>query len=149
MIAFSVECLPVAQPRQRHRVVTTKGGKTFATNFTPRDDPVNFFKSEIKRAFEDWRKIIAPDFKVLEGPISLYLAFYFPRPAYMLKNKFRQDVDLPKTTVSDLDNLEKSFCDALKSLAWRDDAQICRKVTSKDWCSSIRKPGVVVKITEI
>ena len=59
------------------------------------------------------------------------------------------DVDLPKASKGDLDNLCKSVLDVLNRQVFLDDAQVCRLIASKDWCSAARRPGVVVKIVEI
>lgn len=42
---FRVDAIPVAQPRQRHRVAKTAKGKQFVQNYTPQSDPVNTFKA--------------------------------------------------------------------------------------------------------
>lgn len=49
-ITFTVPAVPVAQPRQRMRVVQTHGGKTFAQNYTPVRDPVNAYKASCREA---------------------------------------------------------------------------------------------------
>lgn len=49
----------------------------------------------------------------------------------------------------DKDNLEKSLMDALKGLAWRDDAQVCRSLTEKVVASGNEQPRVEVRIEEL
>ena len=46
MIAFTVPALPVAQPRQRHRVASI-GGRMVAQNYTPTKSPANEFKATV------------------------------------------------------------------------------------------------------
>ncbi len=45
-IQFIVPAIPIAQPRQRHRVMRI-GGRTIAQNYTPKKDPVNQFKATV------------------------------------------------------------------------------------------------------
>lgn len=158
-ISFKVQMVPVPQPRQRHRLVEAHG-KTFTQNYTPKRDPVNDFKHEVRESFGAWRldsetscanskEFPRPTFKPLEGPLAVAMQFYFPRPAYMLKKKYPQDVPLPMASGPDIDNLEKAVFDALNKLAWRDDKQICRVSKSKSWCAAGQLPGVEITIREM
>lgn len=128
-IEFKVPAVPVAQPRQRHRVVKGKDGCVFASNFTPKRDPVNYFKATVRMAAES-----AYSGPPLEGPIGVELSFVFPRP----KGKVWKKKAMPRlehTSKPDVDNLFKSVADALSGLLWRDDAQICTTVITK-WVAS-------------
>ena len=61
----------------------------------------------------------------LEGPLSVELTFYLPRPKSLRRKK---DPELPirHTKKPDRDNLEKAVLDALtKDGWWRDDSQVC------------------------
>ena len=46
VVIFRVDANPVAQPRQRYRVVCPRGRKPYAMNYTPRDHDVQDWKSQ-------------------------------------------------------------------------------------------------------
>ena len=124
MISFVVPGLPIAQPRQRHRV-TMMAGKAIATNYTPTKSPVNEFKATVRMAFER-----AYQGQPLGGPIALQILFVFPRPQGMIwKTKPMPGEYHAKKP--DLDNLAKALKDALKGLAWIDDSQVAQLVADK------------------
>lgn len=118
MIQFTVVGAPVAQPRQNHKHVKTKAGKEFTMNYTPRRDPVQQFKADVKRVAEDH---LPP--ALLEGPLVAECRFYMPRPKKLMRVK---DPDGPiwHTAKPDYDNLVKSVKDVLKGVIWRDDSQV-------------------------
>jgi Holliday junction resolvase RusA-like endonuclease len=115
-IRFRVPCVPVAQPRQRHRVITN-GGRSFATNYTPKNDPVNAFKAACQLAASNVYRD-AP----LDCPVMVDLTFIFPRPKSVPKRLGTGR--LPHTCKPDRDNLAKSFFDALNGLLYRDDSLV-------------------------
>lgn len=123
-LAFSVPGLPVAQPRQRTRVVAA-GGRTFAQNYTPARDPVNAFKASIRLALASTYQG-AP----LQGPVALVVKLIFPRPQAMVW-KSRPMPRALKTTKPDWDNCGKAISDALNGLAWVDDAQVAMSFVQK------------------
>jgi hypothetical protein len=47
-IAFTIDTIPIAQPRQRHRQIKTHDGRNFIRNYTPTKAPVNAFKASIQ-----------------------------------------------------------------------------------------------------
>jgi Holliday junction resolvase RusA-like endonuclease len=142
MISFTVPSVPVAQPRQRHRVMSF-GGNSFVKNYTPGKHPVNAFKSAVqvaaKAAYQD-----AP----LAGPLSLRVVFVMPRP-----QKFCRKKDDPGRlwciTKPDLDNLVKALKDSLNKLTWGDDSQICRTIQTKLYAARDEQPCVEVEIEVI
>lgn len=111
--------VPVAQPRQRHRVVTANG-KTFTQNYTPKSSPVNLFKANVQ--FVAMHIILeTPGFVVLECPIRMDVVFVFSRPASAKKaNKGR----LPHDVKPDRDNVLKAVQDALEGILYRNDSQV-------------------------
>lgn len=140
-IKFTVETIPVAQPRQRHRVIQ-KGGKAFATNYTPKSDPVTMFKSSVQLALCQCHKT-AP----LDKPVVLVVDFVLPRPKAMIW-KGREMWRVPHAKRPDIDNLLKSLKDALTGLAWRDDSQVW-EVEARKWIAGgDEKPHVRVEIYE-
>jgi len=138
---FTIPGIPMAQPRQRHRVAFV-GGKMIAKNYLPQDSPVNAFKAAA--ALEASKVFTAP----LEGAICLTVLFILPRP----KSKMWKSRPMPRewhTSKPDLDNLEKALKDALKGVAWRDDAQVTAVVKSKVVAAADEVPRTRVKIEVI
>lgn len=142
MIEFTIPAIPVAQPRQRHRVVEGANG-AFARNYTPAKHPVNAFKACAQHAFA-----AAYSGPPLTGALSISVLFIFPRP----KSKVWKRRPMPRephTKTPDMDNLLKSLKDSLKGLAYVDDAQIalytyCMKVIA----GGTEQPRVEVSIEE-
>ena len=123
-IVFTIPGAPVAQPRQRHRIVGG-GPSAFVHNYTPTKHPVTDFKAAAKYAFMQAHKGGVPD-----GPLALGVVFVLPRPKSLVwKRKMMPRV--PCSAKPDCDNLCKSLMDALKGLAWRDDAQVVMSVVHK------------------
>ena len=124
-ISFTVPTIPVAQPRQRHRIMQA-GGRTFAHNVTPTTHPVNAFKAAVQLAARE--AYAGPP---LDGPVSLHVEFYFPRPG-RLRWKKRDMPALLHDTKPDLENCLKSLMDALTGIAFHDDRQVA-KVSAEKW----------------
>lgn len=116
MVSFTIPGIPVAQPRQRHRIAG--GGRQFVQNYTPTRDPVNTFKACIQ--IEAARHFA----KHLEGPVDIQVMFVFPRPGKLVWKK-RPMPRVRHIGRPDLDNCIKAFKDALKGIAWKDDCQVC------------------------
>lgn len=138
-LVFTVPAVPVAQPRQRHRVVTANG-RTFAQNYCPQRDPVNAFKASVRQSASE-----AYTGAPLEGPIALVVVFVMPRPGYLVWKK-KPMPRCPHTAKPDIENLAKSFFDSLTGLVFRDDAQICRAALSKVIAAGDEQPHVWVKV---
>lgn len=138
-IEFVVPAVPVAQPRQRHRVVHA-GGRAFAQNYTPARDPVNSFKAAVQLAASQ-AYCGAP----LEGPLRMSAVFVFPRPKSM-HWKTRPMPRVWHTSRPDRDNLIKSVQDALNGILWRDDSQICAGEPVKLVAAGDEQPHVEIVI---
>lgn len=110
--------LPVAQPRQRHRVVTS-GKRAFASNYTPSRHPVNAFKASVAEAASaECAGLMSTT------PIRLMVCFAFPRPKSRCRK--RDGVGMIwHTSRPDIDNLLKAVTDAMTGIAWGDDSQVC------------------------
>lgn len=134
MIHLTVPVVPVAQPRQRHALI---GGHV--RNYTPTDSPVNAYKAAL--AIEAAKAIKTP----ISGPIEMYVWFYLPRPKSLMTKK-SVDGTIPHTTRFDLDNLCKSCMDAMKGIAWHDDAQVFYLGARKWYCEKYGQPRVVVEL---
>lgn len=141
-IQFNVPGVPVAQPRQRHRVATIKG-RVMAMNYTPTKDPVNSFKAAVQMAAAQ-----AYSGPPLSGPLFVRLVFVFPRPQAKVW-KTRPMPRLPHTGKPDRDNLMKSFQDALNGLLWVDDAQICDGPVLKHIASGDEAAHVEVEVRQL
>lgn len=141
-LQFIVPAVPVAQPRQRHRIVHGKGGKVFASNYTPKTDPVNAFKAACQMAAERAHKG-AP----LHGPLVVDFVFVMRRPRAKVW-KTKPMPRYPHTSTPDRDNLIKSVQDALNGLVWADDAQIFDGRIEKWVASGDEKPHVEIVVRE-
>lgn len=143
IITFHVPAVPVAQPRQRHRSFTVGQGsaaRTITQNYTPSRHPVQGFKAAVQLA-----AMQAYQGPPLEGPISLQAVFVLPRP-----KKFCRKKDAPGrlwcVARPDGDNLIKSVKDALKSMTWKDDSQVCRMMVTKCYAARDEQPGAEVTV---
>lgn len=141
-ITFTVPAIPVAQPRQRHRVLTA-GGRTFAQNYTPAKHPVNAFKAAVQLAAR--QAYTGPP---IEGPVSLAMTAIFPRPKRLMW-KSRTMLCEWHTTKPDADNVVKAVKDALSGLLWRDDCQVCQLIVDKWIAGGDDQPGVVIQVEKL
>lgn len=139
MIRFTVPAIPIAQPRQRHRVMTVNG-RPMAMNYTPAKHPVQDFKASVRMAFA-----AAYSGPPLEGPVKLVAVFVLPRPKRLIW-KSRPMPRVLHIAKPDLDNLEKALKDSLNGLAWRDDSQVCDVEKMKFVAAGDEQPGVTVEI---
>ena len=142
-IVIHVPAVPIAQPRQRHRVSKSKAGKAFVMNYTPSKAPVNDYKATVRLATQQ----VHSDAPLTE-PLSVSLLCVMPRPSRLMW-KTRPMPRVPHTSTPDCDNLAKSTCDALKQLLWVDDAQICRLTVEKWIASGDEQPHVVITVTDL
>jgi len=136
-IELNVHGTPKPQPRQRHAARKGKNGKVFVQNYTPKDAPVQDWKSAIRqRAIFD-----EVAFKRISGPISLSVMFFMPIPKSLQKKVSELD---PHIKVPDTDNLAKAVMDALTDCGvWEDDKQVYRSSFSKVYSSD---PGAKIII---
>jgi Holliday junction resolvase RusA-like endonuclease len=142
MIRFTIPAVPVAQPRQRHRVLTA-AGRTFAQNYTPEKSPVNAYKASCRAAARDVYQ--GPP---LVGPIALTLTFVMPRPGSMIWKK-RPMPRAHHGKRPDCENLVKSTQDALSGLVYRDDCQIAKLFAEKVIAAGDEQPCVIVELSEL
>jgi Holliday junction resolvase RusA-like endonuclease len=111
--------------------------------YTPTKHPVTAFKATVRLAFQQAYK--GPP---LTGPLRCDLDFFFPRTAALTWKKR----EMPRSWHAkkpDRDNCDKSVMDALKGLAWIDDAQVCDGRIRKGIAAGDEQPHVVVTITEL
>ncbi len=129
--------VPIAQPRQRHAIIAGH-----VHNYTPTNSPVNAFKAALRLLSGE--RIHQP----MEGPVSLVVECYMPRPKRLMRNRDPEG-RVPHTSKPDADNLSKSVMDALKGLAWRDDAQVCSLTARKWYAEKDGQPRVEIEIVPV
>lgn len=137
---FTVPTVPVAQPRQRHRIVQGHNGRMFASNYTPKNDPVNAFKAAIQLAAAD--VLGGPP---TDSPVVVTLTCVMPRP----KGKVWKTKPMPRyphTSKPDAENIGKAVLDALTGLAWRDDSQVYSLLIEKYVAAGNEAPHVDIEI---
>lgn len=138
VIQFVIPGIPVAQPRQRHRVATI-GGRAMALNYTPTRDPVNAFKAAAKMAAAE-----AYQGEPLDVPVSVLVRFVFPRPASVRKKDGTER--MPNLARPDLDNLFKALADALNGQLWADDSRIYQANLNKFKAAAGEQPHTEVVV---
>lgn len=149
MIEFVVPAVPVAQPRQRHRVIQS-GGRAFAANYTPTKDPVNSYKASVRMA-----AAAAYDGPPLGGPLVVDMIFVLPRkkPSWLKKESkwwsdWKSGHRVPHAVArNDRDNLAKSTQDCLNDLVWCDDGQIYSGVIEKWLAAEHEQPHVEIRVS--
>jgi len=146
-IEFTVWGSPIAQPRQRHRVIQAHG-KVFAHNYTPKRDPVNQWKSDVRttavKAWDDYHNI-SNNHPLWDGPVWLQIWFYLPRPASRSRKK-DSDGSIPCPVKPDAENLAKSVMDALSGIIYVDDRQIYELVIRKYFHEKDGRPRAEIKM---
>lgn len=143
MIAFIVPTVPVAQPRQRHRIVKPRQGKEFVQNYTESDHPVQTFKDYVQLAAR----------QAYQGDPMKHLFFFrgtfvMPRPQRLCRKK-DDPGRLYFGSAPDHDNLAKAVCDALNGMIWVDDSQIVRSLVSKFYAARDEQPCCEIEIEVI
>lgn len=139
-IEFTVPAIPVAQPRQRHRVMQV-AGRTITQNFTPAKAPVNAYKAAVQLAASQ-----AYQGPPLQCPLRLDCLFVLPRPKALMFKK-REMPRVPHTTArGDLDNFWKSTVDALAGTMFGNDCQVYASTMEKWIASGSEQPHVVVTV---
>jgi Holliday junction resolvase RusA-like endonuclease len=105
--------------------------------------PVAAFKATVRYAFQQ-EYTGAP----LQGPLDCSITFVLPRPQSMVW-KTR---DMPRARHAkkpDRDNLDKAVMDALKGIAWIDDAQVCDGRIQKWIAAGDEQPHAVITIRQL
>lgn len=138
-ITFFVRGEPKAQPRPR----------AFARNFGGK------WQARVydAKTSENWKSLIAVAAaglfkKPIEGPVSLSLIFFMPRPKSHRRanGELKESAPVWHLSKPDADNLEKAVMDALTQIgAWRDDSQVCSKSTRK-YYASVESVGCSISV---
>jgi Holliday junction resolvase RusA-like endonuclease len=141
-IYFFTACNPVAQPRQRHRIIPGKGNnKGFVSNFTPARHPVQAFKRELQI---EARKAMK-DQPAFDCPLEVEIVIVYDRIQTQTEKKFgiRQ---IPKATKPDADNVAKAVMDALNGVVWSDDSRIFSLLARKYYAAIGEVSGVHISV---
>ena len=152
-IEFVVPSVPVAQPRQRHRIAG-KGKKQFVQNYTPTKHPVNFFKASVQQA-----AAAVYSGPPLDGPLFASYVFVMPRagkPSWITRKDFpfwfgcwKAGERVPHVSKEDRDNLTKSLQDAMNKTVFTDDSRVFSGPIEKWVASEFEQPHVEVTIETI
>lgn len=103
---------------------------------------------------KNWRAVVgwygtqhAPK-GLLKGPLKVSFDFIMPRPKYHYKKDGTVKPNAPifHTVAPDTTKLIRSTEDALTSIVWLDDSQICRQAGSKLYGE---KPGAQIMIKQL
>ena len=141
MLTIRIDAIPIAQPRQRHRVITS-GGRSFATNYTPASDPVNTFKAACQMT------VAAMNIPMLTEPCVVDFVFVMPRPKKFDAKKYGEG-RLPFGRTPDRDNLVKSCQDALNKILWADDALIYDGRIAKFYAAKNEQPHLMIYLHDL
>lgn len=138
-IEFTVPAVPVAQPRQKQRVMMV-GGRAMASNYMPAKHPVNEFKATVRLAAREQYQGAA-----IAEPLAMRVVAVFPRPKALCW-KSRPTPRLPKASKPDADNVAKAVMDALSGTTFVDDAQVASLHVEKWIAAGDEQPHVQVVI---
>lgn len=131
---------PIAQPRHKFRVVG-KGKSAIAVPYLPSKHPVHPWKQSIALLYRSNGG--AP--KIESGPVQVSLGFVLCRPDSYTTKRGPNDREWHDRR-PDPDNLAKAALDALKGIAWHDDAQICRLSVAKVMASATEQMGLWIGV---
>jgi Holliday junction resolvase RusA-like endonuclease len=88
-----------------------------------------------------------------ERPVSIICQFALPRPKSQLRGDGTLKADAPRwptrERTGDLDKLLRNVFDALKNIAWADDAQVCEVAARKVFADGNTPPGVHVFLEDL
>ena len=137
-VSFVVEGIPIAQPRLAQ---SWKGGRRVAyvaRTSKGAEHPVKAFKQTCALRCKE---VLS---RPLEGAIGFRVVFVLPRPL-RLKRGPRQWCPVKPDAH---DNLMKSWSDAVKGIAWKDDCQLVKGSFEKVYAASGEEPHTEVEIWE-
>jgi Holliday junction resolvase RusA-like endonuclease len=132
---------PRGKARLRFRVVAPKGGKAFATGYTPKDT------LSYENALAGAAQLVMGDRALLEGPLRVRVVAAMPVAQSWPKKRQAaalSGIERP-TKKPDADNILKML-DALNHVVWHDDAQIVDVHIEKFYSA---KPSLRVEVYSI
>ena len=112
---------PKPLERNRHKIIQPKGGAAYVSNYLPTAS-----RNE-QAVIRDFARQAMQNRIPFAGAIDLRIVVFRPVPASWSAKRRAAACDgtLLPITKPDFDNYGK-MVDALKSIVWRDDAQVCR-----------------------
>ena len=117
--------------------------------FNPTSDHEKAVRYDINLAIANLPKELFPKTIPLfpEGPVGLYLSFYFmlPRSLSKAERERRMGNGAQHTQKPDLDNIVKAILDVGNGLLWTDDAQVSHISAGKRWGA---KPGTLIVVKQ-
>ena len=136
MTIIKIVGLPMAQPRIK---ATLRG--SHAGVYTP-------------GTADAWKARVAHEAKLacrdrLEGPVRLDVEFVFPRLKGHFTGKGALSRSAPlgwRDSKPDRDNLDKGLLDALRGIAFDDDARVCCGEITKRWADIGEESGALVVV---
>jgi Holliday junction resolvase RusA-like endonuclease len=135
-MTLRIDGQPKGQPRPRFR----PGQRPYP------DKKQKLAEGEIRRV---WQEAGSP--RMIDGPLRLEMNLWVTRPA----GHFRTDGSLskegernpmPHRQKPDCDNAIKLLCDALNTLAWRDDVRFVRMTIERGWAEW---PSTVIHVRHL
>ena len=153
IVTFTIPGSPIAQPRARAAVRMVKG-KPFVRVYEPQTlktalglrkiNPIYEWKIKVREAA---MKVMGK-LKIHDGPVRLDALLILPRPKYLDAKRYPNG-QLLHYRKPDRDNCEKAILDALKGIAFMDDAQVCCGEVRKVYAAKGAEPEVRIRIETI
>lgn len=134
---------PVPQPRHKFRIIG-KGKSAIPVPYLPAKHEVHAWKDAVRLTFKS--EMNRPPFD--QGALSLSLGFVLGRPDSRIKKRSDNAREWHDRR-PDVDNLAKAVMDALKGIAWKDDAQVCQLSVGKVMANATELPGVWITVLEV
>jgi len=141
-VALVIPGEPKGQARQRHRLVQTKGGRTFVHNYQPVES------RNWKAVAQDHMRQAMGASQPFASPVSVEITAYFTCPPSKWRKRARRPAEWSGKK-PDWDNLGKAISDAGNGVLWIDDAQIAEVTVRKVIAAQGDAPCVLVVVTEL
>lgn len=127
---FVIDGKPQAKQSFKVGTVTTKDGRTFATQYTPME--MKYYANLVKMMFRNtYPKHLPSVFYDVALAVTITVHVAIPKSYSNKKKGLALKGSLVPKTKPDCDNIAKNICDALNEVAWPDDKQIARLLVKK------------------
>lgn len=141
-IEITMPIEPTGQMRARRgKIITTKEGTQFATMHKAKKQAVR--ESQIIAYIIP----VAPP-TPWTGPVMIELWAYMAMPQSWPKWKVENSDVIHPTKKPDLDNIVKHLKDCMTGIIYRDDAQVCWEIASKEFSDRPRWEIIVTELDE-
>lgn len=128
-VTFTAPGEPVAQPRQRFRIVAPRGQRPYVVPYQETDHPVHEFKRRVREAYIGAARRQL-DIDPARDAVSMRVLAVFPVPPSRYRVTRRNDVAF-MAIKPDIDNIVKAVADAMQGVAWPDDAVVAMLSAAK------------------